>query len=105
MIETTEHKATMTVRRGSVVGVRTDRMGAVLALTAGSEAGPPAKLDADQCRELAAYLARQAAELDRTAKTERATTPRTGPQTSARGLYAPFERRPLSGIDAHWEKR
>lgn len=103
MIETTEHKATLTVRHGSIVGVRADRMGAVLALTAGAETGPPARLTADQCRELAAYLARQAGELDRAAKTDRVSAPRTGPQTS-RGLYAPFERHPLRGIDAAWEK-
>ncbi|WP_031067111.1 hypothetical protein [Streptomyces sp. NRRL WC-3742] len=102
MIETTEHKATLTVRHGSVVGVRTDRMGAVLALTAGSETGPPAKLTASQCRELASYLNRQATELERAEKVERVSAPK---RSEPRGLYAPFERRPLAGIDSHWEKR
>ncbi|WP_406111314.1 hypothetical protein [Kitasatospora purpeofusca] len=105
MIETTEHKATLTVRHGSVVGVRTERMRDVLALSVGAETGRPARLSAEHCRELAAYLARQAGELDRAAKTERVSAPRTGQQATTRGLYAPFERHPLRGIDAAWEKR
>ncbi len=101
MIETTEHKATLTVRLGSVVGVRNERMRDVLALSVGAETGRPARLSADQCRELAAYLARQASVLDREAKAERVSAPKP----TAGGLYDRPAPPPLFGIDSHWEKR
>ncbi|MFB8167351.1 hypothetical protein ACFC60_05265 [Kitasatospora purpeofusca] len=102
MIETTEHKATLHVRHGSVVGVRNERMHGVLALSVGAETGRPARLNADQCRELSAYLARQASVLEREAKAERVSAPKP---TAAGGLYDRQPSPPLFGIDSHWEKR
>ncbi|WP_043477451.1 hypothetical protein [Kitasatospora sp. MBT66] len=101
MIETTEHKATMTTRLGAVVGVRNERLHGVLALSVGAETGRPARLNADQCRELSAYLARQASILEREAKAERVSAPRA----TAGGLYDRPAPPPLFGPDAHWEKR
>ncbi|KOV10132.1 hypothetical protein ADK60_38400 [Streptomyces sp. XY431] len=98
MIETTEHKATLTVRLGSVVGVRNERMHGVLALSVGAETARPARLSADQCRELAAYLARQAGELDRAAKVERVSAP----EQTASGL---FDRTAPASRFGVWEKR
>ncbi|MFC8719382.1 hypothetical protein [Kitasatospora sp. NPDC057198] len=102
MIETTEHKATLTVRHGSVVGVRNERLGGVLALTVGEQTTRPARLDADQCRTLAAYLIRQAGALDNATTADRATAPTT---RRTPGLYDRPTPRPLVGIDSHWEKR
>ncbi|MFJ2775668.1 hypothetical protein [Kitasatospora sp. NPDC087315] len=107
MIETTEHKATLTTRFGSAVGVRNDRMGGQLALSVGAETGRPARLNAQQCRTLSAYLARQATELERAEKVERVSAP-TGCQTagpSSGGLYDPPAARPQFGIDAYWADR
>ncbi len=107
MIETTEHKATLSVRHGSVVGVRTDRMGPVLALTVGAQTGRPAKLNAYQCHELAAYLIRQAAELVRDETDEQAPEQanRQAAGRPAAGLYDRRPAPPLVGIDSHWESR
>ncbi|MCX4751415.1 hypothetical protein OG455_38955 [Kitasatospora sp. NBC_01287] len=107
MIETTEHKATLTPRFGSVVAVRNDRMGAVLALSAGAETARPAKLNAEQCRELSAYLARQATALEGTEKVEWVSVPtsRQAAGASSPGLYDRPTPRPLAGIDSHWEAR
>ncbi|MFB7947006.1 hypothetical protein ACFC6L_19060 [Kitasatospora phosalacinea] len=102
MIETTEHKATLTVRHGSVVGVRNERLGSVLALTVGAETSRPARLDADQCRTLAAYLIRQAGALDNAAKVNHASAPAV---RRTPGLYDRPTPGPLRGIDSHWEKR
>ncbi|WP_328953699.1 hypothetical protein [Kitasatospora purpeofusca] len=98
MIETTEHKATLTVRHGSVVGVRNERMSGVLALSVGAETGRPARLSADQCRELSAYLARQASVLEREAKVERVSAP----VAAADGL---FDRPASPSRFGVWEKR
>ncbi|MFJ1754162.1 hypothetical protein [Kitasatospora sp. NPDC088134] len=102
MIETTEHKATLTARHGSVVGIRNERLGGVLALTVGAETTRPARLTADQCRTLAAYLIRQAGALDNATKADRATA-----QAAHKlpGLYDRPLPRPLAGIDSHWDKR
>ncbi|WP_043477733.1 hypothetical protein [Kitasatospora sp. MBT66] len=98
MIETTEHKARLSVQLGSVVGVRTERVRGVLALSVGEETGRPARLNADQCRELSAYLARQASVLEREAKVERVSAP----VAAADGL---FDRPTSPSRFGVWEKR
>ncbi|MFJ5234736.1 hypothetical protein ACIQBJ_33160 [Kitasatospora sp. NPDC088391] len=102
MIESTEYTATLAARHGSVVGVRNERLGSVLALTVGAETTRPARLNADQCRTLAAYLIRQASALDNTAKADHTPAPTT---RRTPGLYDRPVPEPLRGIDSHWGPR
>ncbi|WP_441248916.1 hypothetical protein [Kitasatospora sp. McL0602] len=97
MNETTEHKATMRPAFGSVIGVRTDTTGNRLLLTVSAETTKGAQLSAEDCRKLAAYLTRQATELEKSERVARVSSP-------LKGLYDRDPALPLRGIDSAWEK-